>query len=283
MSTSAGISAAPSVAAGGSAPRGLSVLHRLLSYAALDSRRPMRDLLVGFAAGGLGVALNVGIYAAAGWYHVQSVQFDLKALLVAGLLGYLWIGVWEEFLIRGVAFRLLERGFGSIAALVASSLAFGLLHLGNPGATLIGALATAAAAGVMLGAAYLLTRNLWLAIGIHWAADFWQGAIFGLHPSGTSFEHPLLQATLAGPRLWTGDDYGGGIVGLTIGCGAGAVLLVWAVRRHHLQPWRLPVPHHDRHVGGDTVRTSAPLDEGNTRDGGPAAGTAPADRAGTIP
>jgi hypothetical protein len=125
-------------------------------------------------------------------------------------------------------------------------LAFGLLHLANPGATLVGALGTAAGGGVLLGAAYLFTRNLWLAIGIHWAADFWQGAFFGLHPAGTTFEHPVIQATLAGPRLWTGDDYGGGIVGLAIGCGAAVVLLVGAARRHHLRPWRLPVRRRHR-------------------------------------
>lgn len=206
-------------------------LRAVLGWLALDSRRPLRDLSTGFVLGGLGVALNVGIYAAAGWYRIQSVHVDLVPLLVAGLLGYLWVGVYEELLVRGVGFRLLERGFGTTAALVISSLAFGLLHLSNPGATLLGALETGAAAGVLLGAAYLLTRNLWLAIGIHWAADFWQGAVFGLHPAGTSFAHPLLHATLSGPRVWTGDTYGGGLIGLAIGGGAAVILVVLAARR----------------------------------------------------
>jgi hypothetical protein len=53
-------------------------------------------------------------------------------------------------------------------------------------------------------------------------------------------------ATLNGPTLWTGDDYGGGLVGLTIGCTAGTVLLILAARRGHIRPWRLPIARTDK-------------------------------------
>lgn len=66
---------------------------------------------------------------------------------------------------------------GSVVALVLSSLLFGALHFANPGATAVGAL-EAAAGGVVFGCLYMLTRSLWLAIGAHWAADFWQGSLF---------------------------------------------------------------------------------------------------------
>ena len=47
-------------------------------------------------------------------------------------------------------------GFGSVVALVLSSLVFGLLHLGNPGATFLGAVTSAAGGGVVFGTAYML-------------------------------------------------------------------------------------------------------------------------------
>lgn len=220
------------------APRNESWAWRLLRLLALDSHRPLRDLSVGFVAGGLGVALNIGIYAAAGWYHVRSVQFDAVPLLVDGLLMMLVLkGAFEEILFRGIVFRGIERVSGTVVALVIASLGFGLMHLMNAGATLLNALGTAAGGGVMLSAAYLLTRNLWLAIGIHWAADFWQGAFFGVAPTGDTFNHPLLHATLNGPTMWTGGQYGGGIIGLAIGCGAAAVMLVLAKRRGHFRPF----------------------------------------------
>lgn len=93
-----------------------STYRRVARWLALDSRRPIRDLSIGFVLGGLGVALNVGIYGAAGWYHVESVHFDLRPLLVSGLIGYLWIGVYEELLARGLVLRLLEHSFGTTGA-----------------------------------------------------------------------------------------------------------------------------------------------------------------------
>lgn len=218
-------------------PRGrANTTRRVLGWLALDSSHAARDLLVGFGLGGLGVTLNVGIYAAGGWYHVDSVHFDPWPFLVSGLLGYLVLtALPEELLFRGVVFRAVERGLGTIAALVVCSLLFGAVHLANPHASFVGALGTAVSGGVMLSAAYLLTRNLWLAIGVHWAADFWQGAFFGLHPTGTTFSHPLLHATLHGPTVWTGDQYGGGLIGLAIVGPAATVLLWLAARRRHIQ------------------------------------------------
>ena len=40
-------------------------------------------------------------------------------------------------------------------------------------------------AGVMLGAAYMLTRSLWLPMGLHAAWNFTQGEVFDIPVSGT--------------------------------------------------------------------------------------------------
>lgn len=182
------------------------------------------------------MALNVGVYALAGWYQVQSVHLDMGPFLIGGLGGYFLIGFGEEFLVRGILFRALEVALGSVAALAFSSLLFGLLHLGNPGATVLGAVTGAAGGGVVFGTAYMLTRSLWLAIGLHWAADFWQGSFFGLHPAGTTVSHPLLHSTLIGPQLWVGDRFGGRLVSLAIFVPIMAGLLLLARRRGCFRP-----------------------------------------------
>jgi hypothetical protein len=42
--------------------------------------------------------------------------------------------------------------------------------------------------------------------------------------------------------LWTGGTYGGGLIGLAIGGGAAAtILLAMAARRGHIRKWRLPI------------------------------------------
>jgi membrane protease YdiL (CAAX protease family) len=137
---------------------------------------------------------------------------------------------------RGIIFRLLERGLGSIIALVLSTLMFGAIHLMNPGASLMGALVVAAGGGVIFTCAFLLTRSLWLAIGLHWAADFWQGPVFGLHPSGQTFAHPLIHSTMAGPHLWTGGIFGGGLVALVLVVPISAAMVLAVARRDGFRP-----------------------------------------------
>ena len=196
------------------------------------------------------VATTVGIYALAGWYHIHAVRFEAGPLLLWGLGSFFLVAFYEELLIRGIVFRGAEFIFGSAAALVLSSLLFGALHLGNPGATAVGAL-EAAAGGVVFGCLYMLTRSLWLAIGAHWAADFWQGSFFGLHVSGTTVKHPLIHSTLAGPKLWIGDQFGGALVALAIFLPlmVGLLALTWRRgcfrTRHplHLKPKLIPRSH----------------------------------------
>src|SRR5688572_22811179 len=124
------------------------------------------DAISGFAQGALVFSAIVGIAALVGAYQalgLSPAEDWLPILIGAGLMA----GVTEEILLRGIVFRWLEEFGGSWFALALSALIFGFLHAGNPNATLISSLSIALAAGVLLGGAYMLTRNLWLAIGMH--------------------------------------------------------------------------------------------------------------------
>jgi hypothetical protein len=145
----------------------------------------------------------------------------------------------EELLFRGILFRWLEEFAGSWVALLLTSALFGAAHLLNPNASLVAAFGIAIEAGVLLGGAYMLTRNLWLAMGLHAGWNFTQGEIFDVPVSGMP-EHGLLQAKLAGPPLLSGAGFGleASIFAMVIATGAGIVLVVLAVRRGQLvQPW----------------------------------------------
>src|SRR5205823_14343263 len=104
---------------------------------------------------------------------------------------------------------------------------------------MIAAVGIALEAGVLLGAAYMLTRSLWLPMGIHAAWNFTQGEIFGVPVSGTTV-HGLLRSRLTGSPLLTGNGFGleaspVAIVSATV---AGVLLVVLAVRRGQLvKPW----------------------------------------------
>ncbi len=58
------------------------------------------------------------------------------------------VATTEELLFRGVLFRIVEGWLGTWGALAVTGLLFGALHLVNPGASVVGALALAIEAGL---------------------------------------------------------------------------------------------------------------------------------------
>ena len=146
---------------------------------------------------GLGLLLGAGLYAACeailmalGIYRIDGLN-PLRTMVPA-LAMALSSSVYEELLFRGVVYGSLEQWFGSWAALVVSSLVFGLTHLLNPQGTLQGALFIAVEAGTLLAAAYLLTRRLWLSIGFHMAWNYTQSAVFSGIVSGNAPQQGLI-------------------------------------------------------------------------------------------
>ncbi|MEO8455423.1 MAG: type II CAAX endopeptidase family protein [Sphingomicrobium sp.] len=197
-----------------------------------------RLLLIGLVGGFLLFALVVAIAAAIGIYRVTG-EGDLTNLLPAFLASAIFPAVSEEMLFRGILFRWIEEFGGSWAALLVTSALFGAIHLANPNASIIAAVGIAFEAGVLLGGAYMLTRSLWLPMGLHAGWNFTQGEIFGIPVSGTSV-HGLLEARLTGSPLLTGNGFGleASPIAMIVATAAGGWLVVLAVRRGRtVQPW----------------------------------------------
>jgi uncharacterized protein len=159
----------------------------------------------GVAIGAGAMSITIGVIAAFGGYHV--VGSNGPRILIAVLSMAIISGVFEEVLIRGVVFRFLEQWLGSVAALALSAFLFGALHLANPGASWLAAIAIALEAGIMLGAIYMLTRRLWAAIGLHMAWNAAQGGLFGVKVSGTDVKG-LIVSQSQGSDLLTGGAFG---------------------------------------------------------------------------
>ncbi len=161
---------------------------------------------------------------------------------------WLWAGVgvisgmYEEVLFRGILLRQLERLGGTWVALAVSSAVFGAIHLSNPDATLTGAVAIALEAGILLGAAYLITRRLWFAVGLHAAWNFTQAWVFSVPVSGTGTPIGLISTRRDGPELLTGGDFGleASLIAVVIVTLFGSYLLWRAVQRGEIRPpeWR---------------------------------------------
>ncbi|TDC00788.1 CPBP family intramembrane metalloprotease [Nonomuraea longispora] len=155
---------------------------------------------------GLFTALMVLIAVFGGWQEVSWGSFG-GFLGTAGMMAS--VAVAEELVFRGVVFRIMEERTGTVIALVVSTLLFGATHLVNVNATLWGALAIALTGGTMTTAAYVVTRSLWLPIGLHFAWNFTHAGVFGVMLSGSDVPpHGLLNVTLFGPSALTGGAFG---------------------------------------------------------------------------
>jgi hypothetical protein len=194
----------------------------------------MRDGAVGLGAGFALMAASVGVAAVLGIYRITG-SGDTSRLLLELVVVAIMPGFTEELLFRGILFRWIEEFGGSWLALAVTSALFGMAHILNPNATWFSSFAIAVEAGVLLGGCYMLTRNLWLAMGLHAGWNFTQGEIFDVPVSGID-EHGLVQAQLSGPALLSGGQFGleASLICLTIATVTGIVLVVRAAQKEHL-------------------------------------------------
>ncbi|MDX2159644.1 MAG: CPBP family intramembrane glutamic endopeptidase [Hyphomicrobiaceae bacterium] len=198
----------------------------------------------------IGALIGAGLYSlcvlvliALGMYRIQGLNpwyFVVPAVAMA-----LSSGIFEELLFRGVLFRSIEDRFGSWIALATSSLVFGGVHLSNPAGTVTGALYISIEAGLLLAAAYMLTRRLWLSIGFHMAWNYTQSAIFSGIVSGNAPAAGLIRSNIKGPEVLTGGSFGleSSVLAFALCTVAGVALLVMAVRRGTIvqSPWKWTV------------------------------------------
>jgi membrane protease YdiL (CAAX protease family) len=209
------------------------VIRRLGEHPRDDYRDPLwlRRLLIGLAAGLAVFSLAVAVAAALGVYRVKG-EGDLGGLVPALIASAIFPAISEEMLFRGILFRWIEEFGGSWAALLVTSVLFGCAHLLNPHASAIAAVGIAFEAGVMLGAAYMLTRSLWLPMGLHAAWNFAQGEIYGIPVSGMPV-HGMLNARLSGPPLLTGNGFGleASLIAIIVATLFGLTLLWLAIRK----------------------------------------------------
>jgi membrane protease YdiL (CAAX protease family) len=216
-----------------------------LGFVRFVERRPPAEL----ALPGMGRELGIGLLVGAGLYTgcvlilmllgiyridaVNPLSFMLTAIPMAVSSAF-----FEELLFRGVLFRIVEEWLGSWVALAVSSLVFGLMHLMNPAGTLQGAIFITVEAGILLAAAYMVTRRLWMSIGFHFAWNFTQEGIFSGIVSGGESDPGLFKSVIKGPDLLTGGSFGleSSLIAFLLCTTTGVVLLIMAVRQGKIVP-----------------------------------------------
>jgi len=141
----------------------------------------------------------VGILKFEGINTASNLTNFLPELLIAGFI--------EEYIFRGIIFKLSEELLGTWVAIVIQAALFGLIHGSNPNATLFSTFAISIEAGILLVAIYMLTRRLWMAIGLHFAWNWIQGPFFGIPVSGLDI-NGFFETSVSGPEILTGGAFG---------------------------------------------------------------------------
>jgi len=149
------------------------------------------------------------------------------------------VGFYEEVMARGYLIPNIAEGFSfgfispqnaTLIAILLSSSLFGLMHAGNPNASLT-AILNIILAGIMLAVPYVITGRLALPIGLHFAWNFFQGGVFGFRVSGLEFRNSIIQIQQGGPDWWTGGAFGpeAGLIGIL------GILLILAISIYYLK------------------------------------------------
>jgi membrane protease YdiL (CAAX protease family) len=128
--------------------------------------------------GGIAVHFSFGLVSA-GWLLADAAYFALGTLAM-------------EVAFRGYPFQCAIRAIGELPAALMLAVLYGIVHAWLSGASRA-SMAVNIALGLLLAMAYLRTRALWVAWGLHfgWVAS--RALLFGLPVNGVSSHSPVVQ------------------------------------------------------------------------------------------
>jgi uncharacterized protein len=189
-------------------------------------RRKLPHFLAGLASGIICLSILILALVKTGFLVIDSRLLFGGNILRYGaiwLLGFLLVGLQEEYLTRGYVQYTLTRGlaglyqwafktrhsptlgFWTSAAIL--SILFGLGHSSNPGESPIGLL-SAGLGGMVFCFSLWRTGSLWWAIGFHASWDWAQSFLYGVADSGLMIQHHLLATHPVGKPILSGGTTG---------------------------------------------------------------------------
>lgn len=164
---------------------------------------------------GLGIALGWGLAAVpvlamaliGGIATSVSLQLGNFGWLAVDLLYFALAALAEEIAFRGYGFQCFERAVGGLGAALIYAAMYAILLAAIPGSSrasvLVGVFLT-----LLLSAAYVRTRALWVSWGINFAWKASRALLFGLAVMGVNSRSPIVQGNPMGPFWLTGGSFG---------------------------------------------------------------------------
>ncbi|MBU1014129.1 MAG: CPBP family intramembrane metalloprotease [Bacteroidetes bacterium] len=155
-----------------------------------------------FAVSVLFIGLVYFIFILLGF--IQVTEFiSPKLLLVNGIL-IMSMVIIEEIFFRGIFYNIIEGRWGTLVALLTSSILFGVMHLPNEN-TSIASFLSAISGGIVLGILYTYTKNLLAPITFHFGWNLTQVLLgYGLSGGNEFADSYLLKFKTSGSDIITG-------------------------------------------------------------------------------
>lgn len=177
------------------------------------------DIIMGIVVGGL---IMTGMYFTllfsglikfegfSWWMELEETKTSFTTagflIMLGVMLQFIVVAWWEELVFRGIILQNISKGLGLKWGVIISTVLFGLVHLGNPDATILSTFLITLIT-LQLVYAYLKTGQLWLPIGLHLGWNFFQASIFGFSSSGHD-SPTLISQSPVGLDWLSGGDFG---------------------------------------------------------------------------
>ena len=188
----------------------------------------------------VGLGLNLLCAFAAVLNGDIALRFDsvrVGALLIVFVFVFIQSAA-EELLCRCYMFQPLLKRYGFMTAAIVNSVAFALLHIFNPGITVL-ALLNIALFGFLASAVVYYWDSLWAAFAIHAAWNFCQNIILGLPNSGMPSAFSVYKLDAAAATNSFAYDVSFGIEGTVMACAvllAASIAIVALGRKKNAKP-----------------------------------------------
>jgi hypothetical protein len=180
-----------------------------------------------------------------GFFVVYQQEGGFILGLLQALVLFVFVGIYEELLSRGYHLINLAEGFNHrlvgerwalLLAYAVSSLAFGVLHLGNPNASWVSVI-NICLAGIFLGLGMVLTGSLAIPIGLHITWNFFQGNVFGFAVSGIRTGATVIATETVANTWLVGGAFGpeAGLLSILAMLLGGLLTVLWVRRSHPLK------------------------------------------------
>jgi membrane protease YdiL (CAAX protease family) len=168
-----------------------------------------------------------------GYYRVTEID---SPLIIIDSFFFFGMGAFLQVLaFRLVLFRLFEELLGTWFAFILVAAIFGVAHLQNPNTSLWSTLALIIS-DILLVAAFIYTRRIWLVWGIHLGWNFFQDGIFGMPNSGITDFQSWIQPGISGPEWISGGSFGieASVIAVCLSIGVAIVILKMSIDKKQI-------------------------------------------------